>query len=104
MAIALAEYEKLAAKLTEGDGVTASQMFGKTCLKINGKAFAVQHLEAVVFRLAGAQHEKAVGLTGTVLLDLSGKGRPMKEWVALPASGAKHFKALSGVALAYVSG
>lgn len=92
------------AALVAGDGVTASQTFAKPCLKINGKAFVAQHREAVVFKLTGAQHLKAAGLTGAVLWDPSGKGRPMKEWVALPASEAKHFKALSGAALAYVSG
>ena len=104
MATALAEYEKLVATLVASDGVTASQMFGKPCLKINGKAFVAQHLEAVVFKLTGAQHLKAAGLKGAVLWDPSGKGRPMKEWVALPAGEAKHFMALSGASLAYVSG
>ena len=104
MATALAEYEKLVAMLLASDGVTASQMFGKPCLKINGKAFVAQHLEVVVFKLTGAQHLKASGLNGAVLWDPSGKGRPMKEWVALPAGETKHFKALSGAALAYVSG
>lgn len=104
MATALAEYEKLVAMLLASDGVTASQMFGKPCLKIYGKAFIAQHREAVAFKLAGSQHQKAMGLKGAVLWDPSGKGRPMKEWVALPASEAKQFRVFSGAALAYVSG
>ena len=56
MATALAEDEKLVATLVASDRVTASQMFGKPCLKINGKALVAQHLAAVVFKPTGAQH------------------------------------------------
>lgn len=55
MATALAEYEKLVATLVASDDVTASQMFGKPCLKINGKAFVAQHLAAVVFKTSDAK-------------------------------------------------
>ena len=33
------EYSKLVKLLADGDEVTAGQMFGKPCLKVNGKAF-----------------------------------------------------------------
>lgn len=44
------EYEELVKLLTKTEGVTASQMFGKPCLKINGKAFVARHLKAIVFQ------------------------------------------------------
>jgi hypothetical protein len=102
MTTALQEYEKLVASFDETDGVTISQMFGKPCLKINGKAFVAQHLELVVFKLSGIDHARALGISGAVLWDPSGKQRPMKEWVALPANSSKHFEAFANAALEYV--
>ena len=77
-------------------------MFGKPCLKIGGKAFVAQHLETIVFKLEGAAHAKAMKIMGAALWDPSGKGRPMKEWVALPATGAKELKLYASSAMAYV--
>jgi hypothetical protein len=85
------------------DGVLAGQMFGKPCLKIHGKAFISQHKDTVVFKLNGAPHQKALAVTGAVLWDPSGKGRPMKEWVALPGSESRHFAKLATAAHDYVA-
>ncbi len=103
MTTAFIEYEKLIAALSASEGVTAGQMFGKPCLKINGKAFVAQHKDAVIFKLTGTHHQKALSLKGAVLWDPSGKGRAMKEWVALPAGEAGQFKSFAKAALAYVS-
>jgi hypothetical protein len=103
MATALKEYEKLIASFGETDGLSISQMFGKACLKINGKAFIAQHLEAVIFKLSGTDHARAMALPGAMLWDPSGKGRPMKEWVALPTTASKHFDSFANVALEYVT-
>lgn len=102
MATAVKEYEKLIASFGENDGVSVSQMFGKPCLKINGKAFIAQHLEAVIFKLSGADHARALGIPGAALWDPSGKGRPMKEWVALPTIASQHFESFASAALEYV--
>jgi hypothetical protein len=103
MSDAVIEYEKLVKLLNGAKGVTASQMFGKPCLKVNGKAFVAQHKETVVFKLNSPQHEKACSLAGAKLWDPSGKGRPMKEWVAIPATENKNFKTFANSALLYVS-
>ena len=58
---------------------------------------------AVVFKLTGTHHQKALALKGATLWDPSAKGRPMNEWVALPATESKHFVALANAALAYVA-
>ena len=39
MSTAIAEYEKLVADLSKTANVTVSQMFGKACLTVQGKAF-----------------------------------------------------------------
>lgn len=103
MSKAVAEYEKLVAQLGANEGVAAGQMFGKACLKVNGKAFIAQHKDWVVFKLAGNTHAKALAIGGAELWDPSGKGRPMKEWVAVPAGESKGFKAFAVAALDYVA-
>lgn len=61
-----------------------SQMFGKPCFKINGKAFICFFQNEMVFKLSGDSHNEAVSLDGAQLFDPSGKKRPMKEWVQTP--------------------
>ena len=58
-----------------------SQMFGKPCFKINGKAFICFFQNQMVFKLTGDTHSEALSLDGSQLFDPSGKKRPMKEWV-----------------------
>lgn len=102
MANALAEYEKLVQTFAANAMVETGQMFGKVCLKVKGKAFVAQHKDTVVFKLPGDTHNSAMALAGAVLWDPSGKGRPMKEWVALTANHGKKFAALANAALDYV--
>lgn len=102
MPTAAGAWQTLVTRFAGQDGVDAGQMFGKPCLKIHGKAFAAQHKETVVFKLAGVEHAQAIALDGAVLWDPSGKGRPMKEWVALTVVHARRFDTLADAALAYV--
>ncbi|MFZ6676682.1 hypothetical protein [Undibacterium sp. Tian12W] len=102
MSDAQSEYDKLANNLTTAASAEPGQMFGKVCLKINGKAFVALHKETVVFKLTGDGHAKAIALADAVLWDPSGKGRPMKEWVALSATHGKKFPTLAQAALEYV--
>jgi hypothetical protein len=104
MPTAITAYENLVARLTTNKSVTSGQMFGKACLKVKGKAFISLHNEKLVFKLTGEPHQKAMALKGAELWDPSGKGRPMKEWVALPIAQARAFNALAENALAYVAG
>ncbi len=61
-----------------------SQMFGKPCFKVNGKAFTCFFQDSMVFKLTADTRTDALALNGAVLFDPSGKGRPMKEWVQVP--------------------
>ena len=97
------EYQKLVTSLADGEAVVAGQMFGKPCLKVGGKAFVAHHRDAIAFKLDEPHHAGALAMPGAALWDPSGKGRPMKEWVALPASASKKFKALAKAALDYVA-
>ena len=104
MVDAVEAYEKLQRLHVDDAAVAAGRMFGKPCLKVGGKAFVAQHLGTVVFKLSGDAHAQAMAQPGAALWDPSGKGRPMKEWVALPASASRRFEAFAKAALAYVAG
>ena len=92
----MSEAEQLYLKIGEElDGVVLSNMFGKPCLKLNGKAFAAFFQDEMVFKLKGKDHEIAIKLKGSKLFDPSGKGRPMKEWVQVPFEYSVQWKAFA---------
>jgi hypothetical protein len=81
-----------------------SQMFGKPCFKINGKAFTCFFQNEMVFKLTGESHSDALSLDGSQLFDPSGKGRAMKEWVQVPFDYSDSWGKYAGAAVEYVSG
>ncbi len=85
------------------EGLTNSSLFGKSCIKIAGKSCVALFHDSVVFKLSGDSHMMALGLSGAVLWDPSGKGRPMREWVSVPHCHAAHWLALANAAASYVS-
>ncbi len=93
------KYEALG-KALGAKGVELSAMFGMPSLKYSGKAFAGLFGDAMVFKLAGEAHAKALAATGAVLFDPSGMGRAMKAWVVVPASSSKRWAGLAEAALA----
>ncbi|WP_175022855.1 hypothetical protein [Rugamonas rivuli] len=103
MTTAASEYAKLLTKFGAIEGTESGQMFGKSCIKVNGKAFLSLHKEWVIFKLTGEHHRKALGLEGAELWDPSGKGRPMREWVAVPAMAHTHFSVLAQASYEYVA-
>ena len=79
-----------------------SQMFGKPCFKLNGKAFVCFFESCMVFKLSGAIHEEALKLNGSKLFDPSGKGRAMKEWVQIDFKYKSKWKIFATAAAEYV--
>ncbi len=79
-----------------------SKLFGKPCYKVNGKAFCCFFQNAMVFKLSGDNHTKAMALDGAQLFDPSGKGRPMKEWVQIPFDYQELWGELSHSAAEYI--
>ena len=79
-----------------------SQMFGKPCFKINGKAFICFFQNEMVFKLTGNAHIEALNLEGSQLFDPSGKKRPMKEWVQVSTINANKWEKYAEEALKYV--
>ncbi|MHA3914710.1 TfoX/Sxy family protein [Halovulum sp. GXIMD14793] len=97
-------YVKLIDRYGGFDAIVAGQMFGKSCLKVGGKAFAALQGDFLVFKLTGDMQAKALSEDGACLWGPSGAGRPMKEWVAVPADGLHDFSEYSEAALNYVKG
>ncbi|RTQ49636.1 hypothetical protein EJV47_12525 [Hymenobacter gummosus] len=83
-------------------GAEPGQLFGKPCYKVNGKAFVCFFQQAMVFKLSGPVHQQALALDGAQLFDPSGKGRPMKEWVQVPADYRAQWPQLAAAARQYV--
>lgn len=86
----------------EQKGAEQSQMFGKPCFKVNGKAFISLFNNTMVFKLKGEAHREALSLDKSVLFDPSGKNRPMKEWVQVDSSDQDKWRAFTEAAFEYV--
>ncbi len=99
MSEALKLFESLGGDLIEAE---KSQMFGKPCFKIKGKAFVCFFQDEMVFKLSGEDHSKALTLDGAKFFDPSGKGRAMKEWVQVPFLYAENWSNLTKSAHNYV--
>ena len=79
--------------------VVDGAMFGMPVLKVNGKAVAGGYDDGMIFKLEGDAHAHALSLSGSRLFDPMGKGRPMKQWVAVPTAHQPEWDALADVAI-----
>lgn len=97
------EYERLFELISQTHAGESAQMFGKKCLKVNGKAVVVLFKDCLVFKLSEPHRKKALSLSESVLWDPSGKNRPMKEWVQVCLKHREKFKDLALAAANYMS-
>ena len=93
-------FDGLAADLAPR-GATTGAVFGKRALKAHGKAFACLKGDALAVKLGEGSpaHGHALALPGAALFDPSGKGRPFKDWVAIPATHADEWTRYAETAL-----
>lgn len=96
-------YEEIGQKLASEKGSSIGQMFGKACLKTNGKAFAAFFQEEMVFKL-GAEEIKDLKekYLGSQNWDPSGKKRAMKDWLQVPGEYQEDWEKLANQALGFV--
>jgi TfoX/Sxy family transcriptional regulator of competence genes len=80
--------------------VERAQMMGMPSLKRNGKLVAGLWKGTMAFKLPdSAEREEALALEGAALFDPGERGRPFKEWVAVPAAQADSWPELAEKAL-----
>jgi len=96
------KYISIGETLSKKSNAEIGKLFGKPCLKINGKAFACFFNGDMVFKLDADSHKKASALKGSKLFDPSGANRPMKEWVQVKAAHEKEWMELAEAAMKFV--
>ena len=97
------EFDDLVELLSAEDpDVKAGKMFGMPTFMCGRKAFGGPRHGAIVFKLSGAAHAKALSLKGSERFDPGEMGRPMKQWVVVPIAHRKHYEELARAALATV--
>jgi len=82
-------------------GVLPGAMFGARSLTLEGTAFACLKNEQLAVRLGAGTpaHAEALQITGASLFDPSGKGRPFKDWVAVPVAESDEWGRLAAAGL-----
>ncbi len=97
---AQARYDEIADELATRDpAVALGKMFGMPCVKRNGKAGIGFYKGEMVIKLPDETHrQEALALQGAQLFDPMG-GRPMREWVQVPATHADEWPTLAALAI-----
>jgi len=95
-------YDEIARRLASRPGISLGKMFGMPSILFRGKAFSGYSQGEMVFKLTGADHRHALSLAGARLFDPSGRNRPMKEWIQVPAANLKEWEMLAMAALRYL--
>jgi hypothetical protein len=98
--LAVREFEDLVELLSAEDpDVKAGKMFGMPTFMRGRKAFGGPRRGALVFKLSGEAHAKALSLKGSHLFDPGEMGRPMKQWVVVPIAHRKHYEEFARAAI-----
>lgn len=97
---ARARYDEIADDLAARNAeVTLGQMMGMPAIKAGGKMIGGFWQDCLVVKLPDEKlREQALALDGASLFDPGG-GRPMREWVQVPARHAERWSELAGQAL-----
>ena len=84
-------------------GATGSQRFGHSALKVGGKIFAMVSSAGTFVVKLPAHRVAELEQSGVGVRFEAGKGRPMKEWLALNPRSKKPWLALAKEALRFVA-
>jgi hypothetical protein len=77
-------YRSTVERLCEDPRVTETRMMGMPALKRVGKLFGGFHDEALIVRLGRQRVDELIAADLGSAFDPSGRGRPMKDWIAIP--------------------
>ncbi len=94
-----ARLREIVDELATEHAVMASSMFGMPSAKhVGGKAFLGVYGDDLVVKLPPERVAEALALPGAGLFDPMG-GRPMKQWVRVPAAQAEQWLELARIAV-----
>lgn len=90
----------------ESRGVVPGALFGARSLTFEGTAFACLKNGRLAIRLGEGTtaHAEAIAIDGAEPFDPSGKGRPFKDWVAVPHATVEEWPRLATVGLDLLTG
>ena len=102
---ATALFEKVVDAMVGLDGVELAKGrgFGSGTLKVRGRVFAMASGGRVVLKLPAARVSELISSGDGAAFD-AGRGRPVREWIALSDRAATRIVGLAGEALAFVCG
>jgi TfoX/Sxy family transcriptional regulator of competence genes len=84
--------------------IAAGNWFGKPCLRVDGKVFAVHREGSLALKLPEEDRARARQAYGARPFDPRGKGHPLKEWVQLPPQEFDTWVRFARLACEYVAG
>jgi hypothetical protein len=99
-------FERIARNLTARDGValgSGRRGFGSDALTVFGRIFAMVSGSRLVLKLPANRVAELIELGDGVPFD-AGKGRPMREWVALTEQSSRRWSTLAAEACQFVGG
>jgi len=97
------EFDRVAATFDDRDGVTVGggRGFGAGTLQAGGRIFAMRNDAGLALKLPAGRVAELLASGEGMPFD-AGKGRPMREWVVIPAGAEERWSALAEEALAFV--
>jgi len=96
-------FESLLGQFAGDPRVAEGKWFGKTCLKVDGKAFLVLFGGDIAFKLDEGARSKALQIDGARLFDPRGQGSAFREWVQVPSRRSGDWPQLAVNAHEFVS-
>lgn len=87
-------FDRLAEQFLTNPRVQRGRMFGTTALKLSGKVFAMLVKGNLVVKLSASEAGDLVDAGVATFFD-PGHGRPMRQWVAMPATHAPRWRRLA---------
>ena len=86
-------------------GIVRGRMMGRPILTRGGTMFACLNGDHLGLKLGAGtpEHAAALALPGAELFDPSRKGRPFKDWVALPPAAASVWARFAEYSIAHIS-
>jgi len=89
--------------ILEIENAELGNMFGKSCGKINKKAFVSFFQDEMVFKIGKeAVDNLLVKYDGAKNWDPSSKNRPMKDWIQIPGAYKSDWKELRDMAVGFM--